>query len=49
MVERLKEVLKEEYGICSQEELEAAMKDNEGIDIGIFTKELNINAMEVAS
>ena len=33
----------------SQEELEAAMKDNDGIDIGIFTQELNINAMEVAS
>ena len=49
MVEKLKEILKEEYGICSQEELEAAMKNNEGIDIGIFTQELNINAIEVAS
>jgi hypothetical protein len=38
IVERLKEVLKEDYGINNQKELEDAINKFKGLDIGIFTQ-----------
>ena len=38
IVEKLKEVLKEDYGISNQEELEDAISKSKGLDIGIFTQ-----------
>lgn len=40
MVEKLKEVLKSEYGINSKEEFEAAVGNFAGINLGIFTEPL---------
>jgi hypothetical protein len=40
IVERLKEVLKDDYGINNQEELEDAISKSKGLDIGIFTQPL---------
>jgi hypothetical protein len=34
---RMKEILKKEYGICSMEELDRAMQESPGINLGIFT------------
>lgn len=39
-MEKLKEVLKSEYGINNTEEFEAAVKDFAGINLGIFTQPL---------
>ena len=33
-------ILKKEYGICSQEEFDAAVQKSAGINIGIFTMPL---------
>ena len=38
MVEKLKEVLKSEYGINDKEEFEAAVRNFAGINLGIFTQ-----------
>ena len=40
MVEKLKEVLKSEYGINDKEEFEAAVRNFAGINLGIFTQPL---------
>lgn len=40
MVEKLKEVLKSEYGINNTEEFEAAVRNFTGINLGIFTQPL---------
>ena len=40
MVEKLKEVLKSEYGINNKEEFEAAVRNFAGINLGIFTQPL---------
>lgn len=40
MVEKLKEVLKSEYGINNTEEFEAAVRNFAGINLGIFTQPL---------
>ncbi len=37
-VEQMKEILKKEYGINSYEELNAAIENSTGLNIGIFTK-----------
>ncbi|MBS6729988.1 MAG: hypothetical protein KH260_12080 [Lachnospiraceae bacterium oral taxon 082] len=42
IVERLKEVLKDDYGINNQEELEDAISKSKGLDIGIFTQPLKV-------
>ena len=38
IVERLKKVLKDDYGINNQKELEDAINKFKGLDIGIFTQ-----------
>ena len=40
MGEKLKEVLKSEYGINNKEEFEAAVRNFAGINLGIFTQPL---------
>ena len=40
MVEKLKEVLKSEYGINDKEEFEAAVRNFAGINLVIFTQPL---------
>ena len=45
IVERLKEVLKDDYGINNQEELEDAISKSKGLDIGIFTQPLKNEAV----
>ena len=37
MAEKLKEVLKNEYGINGKDEFEVALRNFEGINLGIFT------------
>ena len=44
IVERLKAVLKDVYGINNQEELEDAISKSKGLDIGIFTQPLKNEA-----
>lgn len=39
-MEKLKEVLKSEYGIKNTEEFEAAVRNFAGINLGIFTQPL---------
>lgn len=39
-MEKLKEVLKSEYGINDKEEFEAAVRNFAGINLGIFTQPL---------
>lgn len=39
-VGRIRDILKTEYGICNNEEFEAAVKRSAGINIGIFTTPL---------
>ena len=34
---KLKEILKEQYGIASEEEFNTAVEKSSGIDIGIFS------------
>jgi len=36
-VAEMREILKKEYGICSEAEFEDAVAKSKGIDIGIFT------------
>ena len=36
----MRDILKREYGICSQEEIDAAVRKSAGINIGIFTMPL---------
>ena len=43
-LQKMKEILKREYGIESYEELQKAMNEVDGIDIGIFTTELRRQA-----
>lgn len=40
-VEKLKQILKEEYNINNQAELERAIVESPGVDIGIFTLPLD--------
>lgn len=42
---RMKAILKEEYGINSKEELEAAMQRFSGLDIGIFVSDIHPEAL----
>lgn len=35
--EKLKEILKKEYGINDEKEFDAAVKNSQGINIGLFT------------
>ena len=37
-VEKMKQILLEEYGISSYEQLNEAIENSPGLDIGIFTK-----------
>lgn len=37
---RMREILKMEYGICSDKEFNAAVSKSAGIDLGIFTMPL---------
>ena len=37
---KLKEILKTEYGICNEEEFNAAVRSSNGINLGIFTMPL---------
>lgn len=37
-VERLEKVLLRDYGIANYDDLVKAIKDSDGIDIGLFTK-----------
>ena len=46
MVEKLKEVLKSEYGINDKEEFEAAVRNFAGINLGIFTQPLSERSAE---
>ena len=41
-VAKMKEILKNESGICDGEELDEAMSRSAGIDIGIFTMPLTM-------
>ncbi len=34
---KMKEILRREYGICSEEEFDAAVSKSDGIDLGMFT------------
>lgn len=36
-VARMKEILRKEYGICSEEEFEKAVYQSKGVNLGIFT------------
>ncbi len=36
----MKEILKNEYGICNEKELDDAMSRSDGINLGIFTMPL---------
>lgn len=46
-VNKMKEILKKEYGINSYEEFEEALKKSEGIDIGLFTTPIPDNEVKV--
>ena len=39
-VSKIKEILKNEYGICDEKELDDAMSRSDGINLGIFTMPL---------
>ena len=47
LVERLRWILKEQYGIATDEELLAAMETQERMDIGIFVSDCGRDAKDV--
>lgn len=46
-VAKLREILKTEYGISSMEELDKALKESAGLNIGIFTTPLSKSEEEM--
>lgn len=47
LIDRLKEVLKEEFNICSDEELLEAVQSMPELDLGIFVTVLNLRTSKV--